>query len=132
MDQELQRIYGGLLAAYDVKKSNILDQIKATLILNQEKSLRPDASLCLLTLYDNMIVTPYSLRLRTASSQVNGANVGIFPQNEQELNQRVMDSFYLLLQTIDRDKKDLLASSHDVIIAINSIWGPLSSYFNWG
>ena len=131
MDQELQRIYAGLLATYDVKRSSALQQIKANLILHQKTSLRPDASLCLLTLYDNMIVTPYAERLSLESPMIS-ADTSSIPLDAQNFNQRVMESYWLLIARIDTDKKDVPASSHDVIIAINSIWGPLSSYFNWG
>jgi hypothetical protein len=131
MDRELERIYAALLAGYDVKNSNVLKQIQANLVLNQQTTLRPDASLCLLSLYDNMIVEPYSHRLRVGPPIFGVDQQGV-PLSQQNFESRVMESFWLLLRTIDRDKKDVLASSHDVIIAINSAWGSISSYFNWG
>jgi hypothetical protein len=76
-----------------------------------------------------MIIVPYSERLKLGPlfSSVNRSSL-----TAQDFDARVMESFYLLVQTIQKNKGETLASSHDVIKAIDFAWGSLSSYFNWG
>jgi hypothetical protein len=128
VDQDLESAYRELLTTYDVRYSSTLEKIKTILIQNFEQTFRPDAALCLLSLYDDMILAPYSKRLRSGPLISDSPS----PLTEQDLEKRTLDSFWLLVRTIERDKKDLRATSHDVVKTINSIWGSLSSFFNWG
>jgi hypothetical protein len=128
VDHILAQIYTQKLVSYDTKGSRLLDRMKVALMRDHQYTFRPDASVCLLSLYDQMIVVPYSERLKFGPLFTSE---GTSPMTAQDFDLRVMESFNLLVQTIETNKSEL-ASSHDVIKAINSVWGSLSSYFKWG
>lgn len=63
MDPLLAQSYFKLFMNYDTRNIAVLDQIKAALLQNQMSTFRSDALLCVLSLFDQMIVQPYQDRL---------------------------------------------------------------------
>jgi len=82
-----------------------------------------------LSLFDQMIVQPYQDRLSQGNLSSPNSTVVLTAQN---LDAQVMDSFYELVKTTNNNKRESLASSHDVIKANDAAWGTISTYLLWG
>jgi hypothetical protein len=129
VDPLLAQSYFKLFMNYDTRNIAVLDQIKAALLQNQMSTFRSDALLCVLSLFDQMIVQPYQDRLSQGNLSSPNSTVVLTAQN---LDAQVMDSFYELVKTTNNNKRESLASSHDVIKAIDAAWGTISTYLLWG
>jgi hypothetical protein len=70
MDPLLEQRYLALFGAYAVGESDDLGELKFRLLeALRGKFLRPDAALCLMTLYDQMIFRPYTSSILFRSSR---------------------------------------------------------------
>lgn len=127
MDELLKERYRLLFGTRDVTDWPILADVKRR-IGERGNALRPDAALCLLVLYEAMIVRAYSGPLAHPRDGVlpptslgAQADFGIVVQKSLD---------FLLGEIAKLNQTD--ASSHDVIKAIDSGWRTLSEYFQWG
>jgi|APThiThiocy_cv2_1041547.scaffolds.fasta_scaffold04031_8 hypothetical protein len=127
MDELLRQRYGLLFGTREVTDWPILSDVKRQ-IGERGNSLRPDAALCLLVLYQDMIVRAYSGPLALPRGGVLPPTpLGAHP----DFGPIVLKSLDFLLSEITKlNATD--ASSHDVIKAIDSGWRTLSEYFQWG
>lgn len=95
MDPLLEQSYFKLFMNYDTRNIAVLDQTKAALLQNQMSTFRSDALLCVLSLFDQMIVQPYQDRLSQGNLSSPNSTVVLTAQN---LDAQVMDSFYELVK----------------------------------
>jgi hypothetical protein len=127
MDELLRKRYGLLFGTREVTDWPVLAGVKRR-IGESSKLLRPDAALCLLILYEDMIVRAYSGPLAPPQGDVlPPTSLGA----QSDFGTVVQKSLDFLLGEIAKFKTTD-ASSHDVIKAIDSGWKTLSEYFQWG
>jgi hypothetical protein len=104
---------------------DLLQRVKARLddAISRGK-LRPDAGLCLLTLYDQMILRPYGGRLPR--------HLPIHPRarNFDSFSEAVDQSLSAIFERLPRTHIEP-ASSHEILLAIDASWDTLSEYFGW-
>lgn len=127
MDELLRQRYGLLFGTREVTDWPILATVKRR-IREKDKLLRPDAALCLLILYEGMIVRAYSGPLAPPQGDVLPSTSLGTQSNFGTIVEKSLD--FLLGEIAKFSTTD--ASSHDVIKAIDSGWKTLSEYFQWG
>lgn len=92
-------------------------------------SMRADAALCLLALYDHMIFRPY------AGYSPDGLPIHQIATDFGDFTQRVQHSLSIILTELRQSKRKVEyeepRSSHDVLVAIDGVWGNLREFFNW-
>jgi hypothetical protein len=133
MDPDLEKRYRMLLLAYDLGGHSELARLKQTIlghVLNRiTPVLRPDAGLCLIVLYDHMILRPYDGYVPTENDLPGLKRVkpGGTPTFSNSLDQ----SLKTILDALNKMAKSEY-SSHDVLRAIDETWSQLSGFFGWG
>jgi hypothetical protein len=127
LDRVLEQNYLQLLTTYPAIGA-VGRRIKADLI-QRLQIMRPDAALCLLTLYDQMILRPYTGRMRLFSRPGRRP-----PMVDKRFGQRVLESYSLILEELEktaRANSTQKLSSHDVLRAVDARWEQLSHIFWW-
>ena len=145
MEGNLELRYWQLLESYDVRNRPAVAHtkeklLKHTFVPNVRRTvfssataplLRPDAALCLLTLYDYMIIRPYAAKITSADYPV-----GIPSPHQDETSpdfrrklEQSLDSIFGALPEKNRDEPH---SSHEVLAAINFAWKTQAMLFGWG
>lgn len=130
MDPLLLERYSVLLAAYANGEPGLIQELKKGVI--SEFEMRPDAMLCLLVLFEEMILKPYSGNLyRSGKPQPVGLAVPQIAQKPEDFDSRVRRSYNIIVSKL----KDLAgsepASSHQVLLAITATWPELSEQLDW-
>src|SRR4051812_15271444 len=129
MDKNLETRYRALFVSYDSGGRRIVTKLKEK--ISSLGNLRPDAALCLITLFDQMIIRPY-----IGSILDDKGALTLTPQTiRAEFQSNIDQSFDIIikeLKDIHVDKNDPRHSSHDVLIAIDKAWETLSELFGWG
>ena len=144
MDPLLERRYLTLFAAYGVGGPDELMGLKLRLLQAiYEKFLRPDAALCLLALYDQMIFRPYAGGILYSPYDAGGI---LYPEPRldelllpvppvgrdraafSEMIQGSLRSIFHQLQEVPERP----ISSHQVLRAIDRAWADLTVMFGWG
>jgi hypothetical protein len=133
MDYLLSNRYEVLLAGYANGQAGLIKELKAKVIARQS-FFRPDAALCLLVLYDELILKAYQGPLYTPKDlPTRGKPLGVPKIGKRGFNVRVRKSFEIVEKELrKRVGKNGRASSHDVLLAFNSRWRDLSVLFLWG
>jgi hypothetical protein len=130
MDQLLERRYLSLLYGYEPNAEAIVAEIKNR-VIKELDWLRPDAALCLLTLFHQMIHNPYQGRVL----EDGGVSLPPAPIAQKgDFDDRIrkgLDHLLNLLRKRKGDDKDPRRSSHEVIIVINEGWETLANLFWW-
>jgi hypothetical protein len=124
------RDYAAILpwSVHDADRSDDFRQLER-LILPRSHDLRPDALLCLLTLYDEMILTPYRGQLATGDGEIlPRLPIG---RDRDEFFKRVRQSLEVIFQRLS-EAPERPISSHQVLRAIDRGWSELSRIFGWG
>ncbi len=131
MNSLLERRYLDLLWAYNCGSTGAIQAVKHRLMLAMvDYQIRPDAALCLLTLYDQMILRPYygSIPNRDgfpASGDLENAH----PAPAFDVVQRSLD---VILDRARHGGFEAPISSHSVLTIIQDVWPELSDLFHWG
>jgi hypothetical protein len=135
MRSNLEERYRLLLLSYENGGWDTPPGLKRTLLehvvnVSARPRLRADAGLCLLVLFDQMILRPYTGYI--PSSQ-NLAGVQIEPPADNLLGfqMTVFGSLQSIFKQLDTVPKSLY-SSHDVLQAIEALWPQLSASYGWG
>jgi hypothetical protein len=134
MDRVLEERYLALFQGYGIKRRRDLAMIKQRLLgLVLEHLLRPDAALCLLTLYDQMIVRPYAapVRSRRQDEEITTLPIPEIGRNKDQFAGKILQSFTVILEQI-MTVHERPISSHQVLRAIDRAWPTLSEIFGWG
>jgi hypothetical protein len=138
MDRNLEERYEALLEAYPTEQDDGLTLVKKYL-LSQTTSLRPDGALCLLTLYDYMILRPYAghVSVKGRPGELPLHRLGADRTEFMHRVGRSLDLISIRLRDISPPQAravsgDPRASSHDVLRAIDIAWPELSILFGWG
>jgi len=142
MDPLLERRYLTLFAAYGVGEPDELAELKLQLLQAiYHKFLRPDAALCLLALYDQMIFRPYAGGILYPLPFAGGI---VYPpeptpdrlaltlpvppvgRDRAAFSERMRESLGL------EEVQERPISSHQVLRAIDRAWPDLTVMFGWG
>lgn len=130
MDQILSARYMALFLAYGVGERGELAFIKSQLLTRTPKFLRPDAALLLLSLYDQMILRPYTGPIRTLRPDGTQLPIPAIAQNESNFSTQVVRrSLDEILKTLEGLHREI--SSHDVLNAILNSWPTISELYGW-
>jgi hypothetical protein len=132
MDDLLLNRYEVLLAGYANGQPGMIEELKAKLIADKS-FIRPDGALCLLVLYDELILKAYQGRLYIPMDPASRrTGMGIPKIGKRGFNARVRKSLQIIeKELLKRVSKSGRASSHDVLLAITSRWDELSPLFHW-
>ena len=131
MDPDLFRRYAALLYAYGAGETGFLPHIKRRITL--EPNLRPDAALCLLTLYDQMILRPYVGYIPTPDEQEGLPRLKwVEGMKPNDFGKQVDDTLDAILSHMRNMRTEKQSTSHDVLQAITSVWAQLKEIFLWG
>lgn len=145
MDGDLELRYWHLLNSYDAQNRVMLERIKQQLLDHtftrsverrpffrpQAPWLRPDAALCLLTLYDYMITRPYAASTFSAGYPLNFPPP-IYNEGSRDFQQKVDLSLDTIFDSLLRRDMDEPRSSHDILRAIDAVWPMQAKIFGWG
>src|SRR5262245_42983122 len=132
MDPLLERRYLTLFAAYGVGEPDELAELKLQLLQAiYHKFLRPDAALCLLALYDQMIFRPYAGGIVYPSEPTPDRLALTLPvppvgRDRAAFSERMRESLGL------EEVQERPISSHQVLRAIDRAWPDLTVMFGWG
>jgi hypothetical protein len=134
MEDLLKLRYSELFAVYNVSNRPILKRIKKRLERSMERPipgylassprLRPDAALCLLALYDQMIVRPYSAKFPGIPIPKRGRSSSDFWHSVER-------SLAAIFSVLRQSQRRAPYSSHDILKAINRAWPKLQVIFGW-
>jgi len=140
VDTLLERRYAALVRFYsddapaalwartEVDRPDDFRQLQR-LIVPRSHDLRPDATLCLLTLYNEMILRPYRGQLSTlGGDRLPSPSIG---RSRDEFFERVEQSLDVIFARL-ADVTERPISSHQVLRAIDGGWPQLSKIFGWG
>jgi hypothetical protein len=133
MDPLLERRYLALFAAYGVGEPDELVDIKLRLLhALRSKFLRPDAALCLLALYDQMIFRPYagSILYPVEFPLMEPLPVPSVGSNRAAFRENMQTSLGSIFQQLE-EVQERPISSHQVLRAIDRAWPILSNMFGW-
>lgn len=135
MDEILSERYMALFLAYGVGERSDLTFIKSALLARTHpKFLRPDAALLLLTLFDQMILRPYTGPIPPLTPDP-GDRQQLLPlpniaRNESyfftEVVRRSLDEILKKLEDLHHE-----VSSHEVLKAILNSWPTISELYGW-
>jgi hypothetical protein len=143
VDDHLTRRYEAVLTRFQVSPGTPSDQVrKVVQALVRQGNLRPDAALCLLALYEYMIVQPYGGEITSRRFRGFGGDLFRGPSRLRgptsrrtepaQLDAKVGQSLELILtELLERADVSESASSHDVLRAINAVWPELATIFDW-
>src|SRR5262245_34070215 len=134
LNSDLAARYFALFAAYEAGGRDPIAEIKVRLSeAMAEGRLRPDAALCLLILYDQMIFRPYGGRISIPAQpveQLRLAQLPPFPHGDpRELPLKMNQSLDVIFRRLEAYERP--ASSHSVLKAISDSWEDLSANFGW-
>jgi|ERR1700674_1705115 len=149
MISELERRYTRLLRFYGRRRpdNSLLVRIKQEIERRSDiiqPTLRPDAKLCLLVLYDFMIVRPYAGEFPLPFFQSHGEQRPRwepFLLNAEEPIIRSVATIFEYLGEVrakrnftsdEYEEGDNRYSSHEILQAIDAAWGELKRPFKWG
>jgi hypothetical protein len=127
MDQLLYTRYLALLTQYEVGSRGPVIDLKKR-IIDQMGLLRPDAALCLLTLYDQMILRPYGGSIFAGDKPLQLAVPEI---GDSGFKERIDESFEIIIGELKSRYQNEPLSSHDVLLAISAVWKQLAVIFWW-
>jgi hypothetical protein len=131
MDPLLEQRYLALFGAYGVGEHDVLVELKFRLVeALRSKFLRPDAALCLMALYDQMIFRPYagSILFPLPLEPLPVPRLGIDREAFRATMQRSLGTIFQQLE----DVHERPISSHQVLRAIDRAWPDLTVMFGWG
>jgi hypothetical protein len=131
MDEILAQRYMALFLAYDFGGRGTLASIKQRIQHLTPMFFRPDAALLLLSLYDQMILRPYSGPIFSLN-QPAGEWMPV-PSIGRDLDAfmgRVNQSFDLIHGQLETTAERPV-SSHQVLRAILNSWPTISELFGW-
>jgi hypothetical protein len=131
MDEVLSERYRLLFLAYEAGGQGITTALKQRIYENLGV-LRFDAALCLLTLFDQMIIRPYLGRIESASPTFGNplplpSHPHAFPLHADA----VFAGLDRVLSQMSETRKETQSSSHEVIQAIEAVWPSLAEMFGW-
>ena len=138
MDQELTLRYLTLFDAYETRGLPLVATIKSRIseltaretlgrrAIGRTPRLRADAALCLLTLFDLMIIRPYWGSIVTTTNR-GGRPLDTFSVPQDSLGQALL----FILEAMSETHEDDLYSSHDVLQGIDRAWPTLAALFGW-
>jgi hypothetical protein len=131
MEQVLLQRYLALFLSYGAGESGDLAFIKSELLPRTVKLLRPDAALLLLSLYDQMILRPYtgSIQLQTLE-ETQQLGLPAIARDRTNFNGRVRRSLSVILERLEHEQQRPI-SSHQVLIAILNSWSTISDLYGW-
>jgi hypothetical protein len=136
MDQELTLRYLAIFDDYGVEGFPFVNTIKGRLSklidrqafarrpIGPNPRLRADAALCLLTLFDLMIVRPY---WGSNTNNPGGRPLNAFNVPQDSLEKALSIILAEMLKTDDGGP----SSSHDVLQSIERTWPKLAALFGW-
>ena len=129
MDALLDRRYDALFTNYQPGSLLVMAEVKLVVGARRGILLALDATLVLVALYDSMIVRAYSGPIsQPGLPPIPPTSLG----ERTDFRERVLRSLDFLFGQIAEVKPfDELASSHDVLKAIENGWETLSEYFDW-
>jgi len=128
MEEILNKRYQQLFYHYESGAIGMLAALKQALA-DKLDILRPDAALCLLVLYDQMILRPYGGHVLDGGVGVARPSLTA-KMSGGEFSERVLSSLTYLVDRLQK-KSPRAASSHDVLVVINESWEYLSGQFAW-
>jgi hypothetical protein len=138
MDPLLEQRYLALFGAYGVGEPDELVELKLRLLQALlSKFLRPDAALCLLALYDQMIFRPYASTIVFPSERLpSELSLEALPapsvgRNRIAFRETMQASLSSIFQQLE-DVQERPISSHQVLRAIDRAWPDLTVMFGWG
>jgi hypothetical protein len=95
------------------------------------KLLRPDALLCLLTLYDQMIFRPYAGSIIDPFEPNQDLALPTVARNPEEFAGAIQKSIGVIYeQLLEVEERPI--SAHQVLRVIDRVWPKLSALFGWG
>jgi hypothetical protein len=127
MEPVLIERYEALFLTYRVGQPGDLAFIKRRLVSKElRKLLRPDAALLLLSLYDQMILRPYT-------GDIKGLPLPVIARNRKDFSKRVRQSFTVISRDLKKRKAKTRQplSSHQVLRAILRTWPKIKNLFGW-
>jgi hypothetical protein len=127
MDETLNGRYNALLYGYDSGGTGLLAELKSK-ILSRPDLLRSDGALCLLTLFDQMIVRPYMGQIFSSE----GHALPVPKIASDNFGEHVRKSLWIIIDNLQKNGSKEPRSSHEVLTAINAVWAELSELLFWG
>lgn len=135
MDEVLALRYLTLFFSYGAGERD-LEFLKSQLIARTIPSvpalrplLRADAALLLLSLYDQMILRPYTGPVRLPSGEE--ISIPETPRHTHDFDGRVRRSLNVILTELERLPGGRAISSHQVLQAILDVWPTVSELYGW-
>jgi hypothetical protein len=131
MNPALERRYLELFWAYDAGGNGLVQWVKHRLMAGMsEYQLRADAALCLLALYDNMIVKPYYGVIPERSNFPQSGDLSIVkPAPDRGAIEASIEVIFERIRLGDFERP---VSSHSALLAIQQAWPRVSELFLWG
>jgi hypothetical protein len=131
MEPVLSQRYLTLFRRYRVRDRADLALIKTELLtrINQE-FLRPDAALLLLSLYDRMILLPYTGDIRIRPLRSPTLPLPAVARDRTHFSGNVQRSLTEIFAALERVPERPI-SSHQVLRALLEIWPTISELYGW-
>lgn len=128
MDEILAQRYLALLLAYDAGGRGDLALLKRSILEQTPTFLRADAALMLLSLYDQMILRPYTGPIATLSGEWMAVpRIGLDINSFFDRVRRSLDEIFKQLSVA----QERPISSHQVLLAIERAWPTISELYGW-